>query len=49
MTDHFVMMTLHPWESPEAETRNEQKVLKFAIRDDGVRALARSLEESAAL
>jgi len=46
LDNHFIMVKIHYWESPEAEARNEQKMMKFAIRDDGAKALARSLEES---
>ena len=49
MDDHFVVLTLHCYETPDAQERNEPpKVMKFALRDDGAQALSKSLADSVA-
>jgi hypothetical protein len=49
MEDHFVVLTLHYYQTPDAEERNEApKVMKFALRDDGAQALSKSLADSVA-
>ena len=49
LADHFVLVTLHFWETPDAQEQSLQpKVMKFAIRDDGAQALSQSLAESVA-
>jgi hypothetical protein len=47
MDEGFVMVTLHYYDTPDAQDRNElPKVMKFAIKDDGAQALSKSLAES---
>jgi hypothetical protein len=49
MEDHFVVLTRHYYETPDAQDRSElPKVMKFAIRDDGAQALSKTLRESVA-
>ena len=49
MDDHFILVTLHYYETPDAFEQNQQpKVMKFAMRDDGAQALSKSLAESVA-
>jgi hypothetical protein len=49
MDDHFILVTMHYWETPDAQEENQEpKVTKFAVRDDGAQALSKSLAESVA-